>query len=249
MAQRTAVAHGRQRQRGGGAPSGSDGAGGGAPRRQRQSGGGAPTTATDGGRCTERQRQNRRVHTGRWRRGGDAARRWRSEQAGGADGERARRVDSLRDFFGAIRGVGGGECSSGGRSFRDCLRRDERQRRQRRVGAEDARRRESADVAALDDAVPESGGVKPAASSCIGVGRRWRQIGGRGVRVFRGVGTRKRLRGSLGVATRLVRDDQYLRRLVLGSRGELATNHLGHRECSVAGADVEAAERRLFAST
>ena len=102
---------------------------------------------------------------------------------------------------------------------------------------------------ALDDAVPESGGVKPAASSLHRRGRRWRQIGGRGVRVFRGVGTRKRLRSSLGVLTRLVRDDQDLRRLVLGTRGELATNHLGHRECSVAGAHVEAAERRFFSST
>ena len=45
-----------------------------------------------------------------------------------------------------------------------------------------------------------------------------------------------------------MRDDENLRRLVLGARRELATNDLGDRECSVAGADADAAELDVFAS-
>ena len=78
---------------------------------------GAQSTAA---RWLERRRRSRSADA--------AADEWRSQRS---HSERSRREHSLRDLFGASRGVGGSECGGGGGGFGDCLRRTERQRRQR----------------------------------------------------------------------------------------------------------------------
>ena len=57
------------------------------------------------------------------------------------------------------------------------------------------------------------------------------------------------LRRGLDVWSRFVPDDQDQRRLLLGSRGEFAANHLGDRVRGEARAYVEAAECRLLAAS
>ena len=100
----------------------------------------------------------------------------------------------------------------------------------------------------LDDAVPESGGVRPAGFSSDSAPDE-SMFEGADAEADDGcsAGDTRALSGPRGQsatsarsrrADRLVLDDEYLRRLVLGSRRELATNDLGDRECRVVGAYV-----------